>query len=468
MFRMQQGPRVAIIGLDCAAPSLLFDQLANEVPNLQKIFANGMYGDLESITPPITVPAWACAMTGKTPGQLGIYGFRNRKDTSYDGLSVATSLSVKEPTVWDKLGENGKRSLLIGVPPGYPAPRDFPGWRVACFLTPPSAERWAFPQTLETEIADELGGPGQYIFDIPNFRQQGPDFVMDQIFKMTERRFQVARRLIKTKPWDFFMMVEMGLDRLHHCFWQYYDPRHPLYVPGNKYETAFHDYYRFLDREIGSLLEVLPEDVVTIAMSDHGARPMMGGLCFNDWLIREGYLVIKEPITDITPIATAPIDWGRTTAWGDGGYYGRLFLNVKGREPMGIVEPSEYETVRNEMIAKLEALPGPDGLSMGTTIHKPQDVYTEVRGVAPDLIVYFGDLNWRSVGSIGNPSLYTHENDTGTDGANHDRTAFFSMMNLPGQPLGRVEGMNLVDVGPTILKLYDIEAPEGVVGRSFL
>ena len=115
---MQQGPRVAIIGLDCAAPSLLFDQLADEVPNLQKIFFNGMYGDLASITPPITVPAWACAMTGKTPGQLGIYGFRNRKDTSYDGLSVATSLSVKEPTVWDKLGDRGKRSLLIGVPPG--------------------------------------------------------------------------------------------------------------------------------------------------------------------------------------------------------------------------------------------------------------------------------------------------------------------------------------------------------------
>jgi predicted AlkP superfamily phosphohydrolase/phosphomutase len=465
---MQQGPRIAIIGLDCAAPSLLFDRLADEVPNLRKIFANGMFGDLASITPPITVPAWACAMTGKTPGQLGIYGFRNRKDTSYDGLSVATSLSVREPTVWDELGAHGKRSLLIGVPPGYPAPTAFPGWRVACFLTPPSAERWAFPQALETEIEEELGGAGEYIFDIPNFRQQGPDFVMEQIFKMTERRFQVARRLIKTKPWDFFMMVEMGLDRLHHCFWQYFDPRHPLFEPGNKYETAFHDYYRFLDREIGSLLEVLPDDVVTIAMSDHGARPMMGGLCFNDWLIREGFLVMEEPITEIMPIAKAPIDWSRTTAWGDGGYYGRLFLNVKGREPNGVVEPSEYEQVRDEMIAKLESLPGPDGLPMGTKVHKPQDVYPEVRGVAPDLIVYFGDLDWRSVGSVGNPSIYTFENDTGTDGANHDHTAFFSMMNLPGQPMGRVEGMNLVDVGPTILKLYDIEAPEGVVGRSFL
>ena len=99
---------------------------------------------------------------------------------------------------------------------------------------------------------------------------------------------------------------------------------------------------------------------------------------------------------------------------------------------------------------------------------KPQDVYTEVRGVAPYLIVYFGDLEWRSVGSVGNPSLYTYENDTGPDGANHDRTGIFAMKGLDGQPMGRVEGLNLVDVGPTILKLYGLDNFEGAVGRSFL
>src|SRR6187431_3037045 len=109
---MQQGPRVAVIGLDCGTPQLLFDDLAADVPNISKLMAEGMYGDLASITPPITVPAWACAMTGKTPGELGIYGFRNRKDTSYEGLSIATSLSVKEPAVWDALGGKGLRSLL--------------------------------------------------------------------------------------------------------------------------------------------------------------------------------------------------------------------------------------------------------------------------------------------------------------------------------------------------------------------
>jgi predicted AlkP superfamily phosphohydrolase/phosphomutase len=101
-------------------------------------------------------------------------------------------------------------------------------------------------------------------------------------------------------------------------------------------------------------------------------------------------------------------------------------------------------------------------------VFKPQDIYPDVRGVAPDLIVYFGDLAWRSVGAVGNPDVFTYENDTGPDGANHDRTGVFVMAGLPGQPTGEVDGLQLVDVGPSILRLYGIEPPEGAVGRSFL
>ncbi|HUL83931.1 MAG TPA: alkaline phosphatase family protein [Actinomycetota bacterium] len=465
---MEQGPRVAVIGLDCATPSLLFDDLQAEVPTIAALMRRGMYGTLASITPPITVPAWACAMTGKTPGQLGIYGFRNRKDASYGRLSIAHAGSIQEPAVWDALGQQGMRSVLIGVPPSFPPPSSFPGWRVGCFLTPPSADRWAYPQDLEVEIDEELGGAGRYIFDIPNFRMAGFDVTLDQVFKMTERRFQVARRLIRNKPWDFFMVCDIAPDRLHHVFWQYYDPRHPLYEPGNKYETVFQEYYRALDKELASFIELIPDDAVTIVMSDHGARPMMGGLCFNDWLIQERYLTLADPVSAVTPMKEANVDWSRTIAWGDGGYYGRLFLNVKGREPQGIVEPARYEEVRDELIAKLEAMPGPDGEALGTRVLKPQDVYTEVRGVAPDLLVYFGDLAWRSVGSIGNPSLYTYENDTGPDGANHDRDGVFVMSGAPNQPSGEVAGLRLVDVGPTILSLYGVEPLEGAVGASFL
>jgi predicted AlkP superfamily phosphohydrolase/phosphomutase len=457
---------VAVIGLDCGTPQLLFDQLASEVPNIAALMRRGMHGELASITPPITIPAWACAMSGKTPGQLGIYGMRNRKDTTYEGLSIATSRTVTEPQVWDVLGGHGMRSLLIGVPPGYP-PTPVEGWRVSCFLTPPSAESFTHPRELGAEIDEELGGE-DYIFDIPNFREKGEEVVLEQVFAMTRRRFKVARRLVRDKPWDFFMLVEMGTDRLHHVFWQHFDPKHPKHRPGNRFETAFQDYYRFLDAEVGSLLEALPDDAVVILMSDHGARRMVGGVCFNEWLASEGYLRFTEPVDRPTAIGRAPVDWSRTVAWGDGGYYGRLFLNVKGREPQGVVEPSRYEEVRDELAAKLEAMPGPDGRPLRTTAYRPQDVYPEVRGVAPDLLVYFGDLEWRSVGQVGGGETFTYENDTGPDGANHDRAGVFVMAGAPGQPTGRREDLGLLDVGPTILSLYGVELPEGTHGRSIL
>jgi predicted AlkP superfamily phosphohydrolase/phosphomutase len=197
---------------------------------------------------------------------------------------------------------------------------------------------------------------------------------------------------------------------------------------------------------------------------------MTGGVCFNDWLVREGYLTLTERLEGPTPIAQAPVDWGRTLAWGDGGYYGRLFLNVKGREPQGVVDPSDYEKVRDELSTKLESMPGPDGTPLGTKVIKPQDAYPEVRGVAPDLIVYFGDLEWRSVGTmnLAGGEVFTYENDTGPDGANHDKKGVFALRGLEGQPTGRTEGMNLIDVGPTLMKLFGLPEPESVQGSSLL
>ena len=475
---MTNDARVAVIGIDCGTPQMLFDDLKAEVPNIAKLMEGSMHGPLASITPPITVPAWACGMTGKTPGQLGIYGFRNRKDQTYDGLSIATAGAIKEPTVWDRLGDAGKKSLLIGVPPSYPA-LPIEGWRIGCFLTPQDAsvrKSFAAPTSIEAEVDEILGGE-EYIFDIPQFRKAGAEKVKADVFTMTERRFKVARALAQNKPWDFFMVCEIASDRLHHVFWEYYDPNHPKYNPDNPEADLFQRYYRMLDAEVGALLDVLPDDCVTILMSDHGARAMQGGICFNDWLIQEGYLSLTSPINEPTPIGKLVnpkeeganrIDWSKTVAWGDGGYYGRCFLNVKGREPQGIVEQADYERVRDELAAALEAAPGPDGESLGTKVLKPEDVYPDVRGVAPDLIVYFGDLDWRSVGSVGNPSIYTYENDTGPDGANHDRTGVFVMNGLAGQPTGYTEGMRLVDVGPTLVDIYDLDPLEGAVGRSML
>src|ERR1041385_992401 len=135
--------KLLVIGLDCAAPEILLETPG--LKNIRALMENGCYGRMESVIPPITVPAWMCMSTSQDPGSLGIYGFRNRKDHTYDGLSIVNSKSIQELAIWDQLAREGKRSIVIGVPPGYP-PRKINGICVGCFLTPdPLTDAYTWP-----------------------------------------------------------------------------------------------------------------------------------------------------------------------------------------------------------------------------------------------------------------------------------------------------------------------------------
>ncbi|HXG95466.1 MAG TPA: alkaline phosphatase family protein [Blastocatellia bacterium] len=457
--------KVMIIGLDCATPQLVFDRWLDDLPNIKRLVGAGIWGKLRSTDPPITVPAWMSMMTSKDPGRLGFYGLRNRVDYSYDKMATANSTFVKEPTAWDILSRRSKRVILIGVPQTYP-PKPVNGEVVTCFLTPSTDKQFTYPASLRDEVQRVTGG---YILDAVNFRvdEEAKDAVLQTIYDMTEKRFRLARHMVETRNWDFFMMVEMGPDRIHHLFWKYTDPEHPKYEPGNKYEDSIHKYYKFVDEQIGALLEKVGDETTVMIVSDHGARGMIGGVCLNEWLIREGYLVLKKRPEKAVPVERCEVDWSRTRAWGSGGYYARLMLNVKGREPQGVIEPGEeYERICAELKEKLAALPDHTGKPMDTFAVQPQDVYSEVRGFPPDLFVYFGNLSWRSIGSIwpeAPETVYTFENDTGADEANHDWHGIFIMRD-GGKSL-RAEGLNLKDVAPTVLNLLGVEAPSDMQGK---
>ena len=162
------------------------------------------------------------------------------------------------------------------------------------------------------------------------------------------------------------------------------------------------------------------------------------------------------------------IDWPRTKAWGDGGYYARVFLNVAGREPEGTIAPEDYEKVRDELIAGLKSIPDENGRDIGTEVYRPEELYQDVRGVAPDLIVYFGSLYWRSVGTIGGGKLHTFENDTGPDGANHAEYGIFLLRPAGGGLSGgrRLDGAQIVDVAPTVLRLLGLPIPMDMEGKA--
>jgi predicted AlkP superfamily phosphohydrolase/phosphomutase len=456
--------KVMVLGLDCAPPQHVFDEYAGDIPNLTKLRENGLWGPLDSIVPPITVPAWMCMMTSKDPGTLGIYGFRNRKDHTYDGLSFATSWAIKEPTVWDLLSDAGKDSIVMSVPPSYP-PKKLQGIQIGCFLTPNDNAEYTYPKELKAELKSKVG---EYVFDVRNFRTDNTQYIIDESYRMTEQRFKAADYLLANKPWDFFMMVEMGPDRLNHGIWSYVDPGHPRHEPGNPYQESLRDYYRYLDGKIGDLLSKhADEETTVLVVSDHGAKAMVGGVCFNEWLIKERYLSLtSDRPSEVTALDKLDIDWSKTKAWGDGGYYGRLFLNVEGREPNGIIPPDRYEEVRDELVAKIESMTDHEGTPLGNKALKPEEIYEKQGGVAPDLIVIFGQLRWRSVGSLGHDAIYTFENDTGPDEANHAEQGILIMHNAPGQARGEKHGLHLWDVHSTVMDLFDLEPAPGALGTS--
>ncbi len=194
---------------------------------------------------------------------------------------------------------------------------------------------------------------------------------------------------------------------------------------------------------------------------------MMGGICFNEWLQQEGYLVLEYQPEGIVPLEKCEVDWERTVAWGSGGYYARLFLNVKGREPDGIIEPADYERVRDELADRIAAITDPEGNNIGSVAHKPEETYQTVNRVAPDLIVYFGNLGWRSVGSLGLNSIHTLKNDTGPDDANHAQEGLYIYYDPRAQGQGNGPRQHLMDVAPTILDLMGMPAPKDMQGSTF-
>jgi predicted AlkP superfamily phosphohydrolase/phosphomutase len=457
--------QLVIIGLDCATPQLVFDAWRDELPNLARLMQEGVWGPMTSTIPPITVPAWTCMMTSQDPGMLGIYGFRNRSAYGYDDLYFANANYVKAPTVWNHLSRNRMKSLVFGVPQTYP-PKPLNGAMVSCFLTPNKQVNYTYPAEMKTEL--EEVADGDYIFDLDNFRTDDKSELLGAIYKMSQRRFRAFRHFLAKDSYDFAMMVEMGIDRIHHGFWRYIDKTHRLYEPGNPYENAMLDYYKEIDREVGETLKILTPETSVLVVSDHGAKPMQGAICINEWLMKEGYLALKEPPAKRMRMTMEMVDWSKTIAWGEGGYYCRLFMNVEGREPQGTVPKDKYEAVRDEIKAKLEAMCDEEGKPLGTRALKPEDTYHQTNGIPPDLTVYLGDLDWRSSGSVGVGSVYMYENDTGPDDANHAQEGIFIARMAGDKQIEKRDKYSIYDIAPTLLSFYDLEIPAEMIGHSLL
>ncbi|MGF1464545.1 MAG: alkaline phosphatase family protein [Sandaracinaceae bacterium] len=447
--------RCLVIGLDCVPPALAFDRLRAALPNLTALVARGAHGPMRSTVPPITVPAWVSMTTGRDPGELGLYGFRQRRRGTYD-LALSDARDAPAPRLWDVLGGAGHRVAALYVPMTSP-PRPVNGVLVSGLLSPgPDA-----PHTHPPGLGDVLRARfGPHRPDVDEFRTDDLGHVLDQLYATTKLHFDVAHHVWTEERPAFQMLVEMGTDRLHHAAWRHLDPEHPGHDPADPAVREVRDYYAFVDAQIGRLLAVAPAANVLV-VSDHGARRFEGAVRINEWLRRRGWLALRVEPTEPAALRPVDVDWSRTRAWAAGGYYARVFLNVKGREPDGVVEPEARAATASALAQELAAMEGP----FAVDVRRPEAIYGEVVGLAPDLLVVFGDLAYRGLGQVGGDVL-TAENDRGPDGCNHDWEGIYVAAGPGISARGRLDGLTLFDVAPTVLGLFGVAPPAGWRGRD--
>ncbi len=452
--------RVMLIGLDCVPPELAFERYRAHMPNLAALMARGAFARLRSTTPPITVPAWTAMVSGRDPGELGLYGFRKRRPGSYE-LALTTSADVHVERVWDVLGRRGLRSSVIAVPPSSP-PFAVPGELVSCFLTPNADAPHTFPTPLAGELAARFG---PYIPDV-EVRARDREGLAQALSAMTRQHFAIARHLWSTREPDFMMFVEIGPDRLHHAFYADLDARHPRHDPQSPYLRVGERYYTLLDEELGALLALTDEDTAVIVASDHGARPLHSAFRINEWLVREGWLCLRAPPARPTPLRPELVDWPRTRVWAEGGYYARVFLNIRGREPEGAVAPEDAPRLLRELRQALSAVSGPQGEPWRNAIEPPAALYREVRGDAPDLLAIFDELNVRPVATLGAGAVHAPRDDRDADACNHDFDGIFVCAGAGVHARGELPRCAIQDVGATVLALFGVAQPSDWLGRD--
>ena len=288
--------RVLIIGLDGGTWSVLEDVLLRgRMPHLDSLVKSGCSGALASTTPPKTPAAWSSFQTGKNPGKTGVYDFSGWNRKTHD-LEYVSSESLG-PTVWDHLGQAGKRIVVINVPMTYPA-RPVSGVLITGLLTPDLNSRFLYPPELRGPLLEHV--PDYHIFNLRNASQTGSSRRVRQFVTrlqtIVESRTRASTFVFGRERPDVAMVHFQATDVLQHGLWGALCPEHPLYDPA-VHEYLCSEFYGFLDVRLRRISEAFAEcgsgPILTLVVSDHGFQTHRKRVRLGNWLAQEGYLSIR-------------------------------------------------------------------------------------------------------------------------------------------------------------------------------
>ncbi len=455
--------KLFVLGIDGAFPEYIFGEWRNELPNINKLMQNGVYARLDSPVPCLSATAWSSILTGKPPADTGIFEYIQRKRDSYEEWRVISSHSLKEKTVWQILSDNGKESVACYPILSWPI-KPFKGSLISGSLTPSGKDvENVYPAELKKELEGMFGEVPTA--DIPLFRDLSKEQIIEGVQKLTDKQIEVEKYLMKNKKWDMFFALIGLSDRMNHAFWRYMDNKHRKYDPNSPFKDALKNFYLYVDKKLGEFLQIVGEDTRVIVLSDHGITRLHTRVNLTDWLIKEGYMTLKQPITEKTRFTFDMVDWSKTRVFAIGAYEGQIFINLKGREPEGIVEQADYDSLLEEVIAKIAKISGDDGNKLETKFFRKKDHFNGKHfEEAPDAIIYFDDLEYGcNTTLIGNETMWSPQTALGSDDAGHSKQGIFIMSEKGKErDLGDI---SYLDVAPTILHLLGVPVPEDMKGK---
>lgn len=358
--------RAIMIGLD-GTPCSLVKRLAEDgtMPNVKRLFGEGTLLEMTTTIPEISSVAWSSFMTGTNPGKHGVYGFLDLKPQSYK-VYFPNSTHVKGDTLWDVLGRKGRRSVVLNVPSTYPA-REIDGVLVSGFVAI-QLERATWPQSLLPRLK-EVG----YQIDVDaRKKKESDEALIADVFHTLEKREIVLMELFEQESWDLFIGVITETDRLQHFFWE------AIEDPSHKFHDQFREVYRRVDKIIGRVAEKRGENDTLFVMSDHGFAPLNKQVYLNHWLAERGYLSwTKETPETLEDIAPGTRAFAMDPA--------RIYVNLKGKYPLGSVEQSDYRAVLDELKRELATVEV-DGKRIIDRVFEKEEIFTgPLLESAPDL-----------------------------------------------------------------------------------
>jgi predicted AlkP superfamily phosphohydrolase/phosphomutase len=505
--------RVLVIGLD-GAPFPLLAKWAAEglMPTLAKLIAGGSAGEMRSTMPPTSGPAWTSFSTGMNPGRTGVYDFLYRREGSYVFPPVNASMRSGR-TLWRLLSDAGLKVGVVNVPISYPVePVD--GTFISGWMTPYFAKDYTWPPELAAEIEQKVGD--YRIYPSETFSERGRQAFFDASDELLELLTRTTLYLMERDDWDFFMTVYFDVDRILHQLWHGLDDGHPWRKRRGgaamaELEAPVLRYFQRLDADLARVIakarEKAGDDLTVMLMSDHGMGRASRFVVLNNLLLELGYLKLDSDLptrmkafalrhgfslrnvhrlVDGLGIAKHAeyknvysfdavlkrfflsfhnVDWSRSSAYSFGRHYGSLFLNVKGREPHGSVDPADYERTRDDIASALLAWRDPElGRPLVSRAIRREEVWHGPRfDEAPDLILLPHDDADIFYGLSDFGSSRVWDETYRYSGMHRDNGMF-----VASGPLvrgGSGHAASIVDLAPTILYLLGREIPPDMDGR---